>query len=316
MKKGGQYLLLVSLLLAITIYIAYYNFHYKPNQKQLTILNNKIRELKQDIAVEEESIDKAKKDIANMDLGLVNLNYFNRNGIKGEEKTAFFLKMINSQANKLGISFISITPNMSEKKKGYIKESFEIRITTDFYRLMALLYQIQNSLGLNLDRLIIRAEDDAQPSKTTTIIELHSLEMIKNSDQNVLTLEELRELHLKEETNLRDIKLNSNKKKKVDDVYASLTKLQTNLRDPFIKPENIEKIQERLKQIEKELNESRLLGIIEFEGHRHAIIGRHTVKEGDNIFNMIVQEISDDTVILGDSGLKFTYQIKKNENNP
>lgn len=313
MKRGGYYLMFASLVLAIAVSTVFYFVYYKPHQDELIRVTNKIQGLRVEIESEENSIAFTKKDIASMDLSQVNLNYFTRNGVGGEDKIAFFLKVLNEQANKLGINFLSINPDVAEKKNGYVKESFEIRIKTDFHRLTSFLYHLQNALGFNINRMSITAEEDTYPSQTTTVMKLNSLEMTEPKDQKARILEELRALNLKEEPNLRDIKLYQ--KDKAHNHQESLTMIQEKLRDPFVKPKNIRKIQERLKQLEKELKESQLLGIIDFEGQKHAIIGRHTVKKGDRIFNMDVLEITSEHVVLGMGELKFTYYLKKNENN-
>lgn len=308
MKKGGLYIFLIGLLLSLTVFLLFHFLYYSPHQKDIVRLKSKIRELERNIKTQENSNKMAKESIANMKLGIVNLNYFNHNHIADEDKIAFFLKVLNNYANNIGISFMSISPKISVEKKGYFKESFEIYIKTDFHKLLLLLDQLQNIIGVNIDRLVIKRDEIAQKQETTAIIGLNSIEMKNRDDKDPSTLEELRQMHFKRDINLHDINLGKNKN--IGDVISASFVLPKGIRDPFVKPEKIAQLQEKLIQIEKELGESKLLGIIEFEGEKHAIIGRHTVKKGDSIFDLEVEEITSDSVILGDRGLRFTYHLK------
>ena len=120
MKKIGYTILTICLTLSIIISVAFYLLSYKPNQEELMRVRHKIKALESDIQTEEANITKAKEAIARMELGLVNLNYFNRGNVPGSEKTPYFLGVINQMANTLGIRFLSIIPVSSEEKKGYV----------------------------------------------------------------------------------------------------------------------------------------------------------------------------------------------------
>jgi hypothetical protein len=309
MKKGGFSFLVISLLLVLMISLSYYFFSYKPNQDELMRARKKIRGLESEIKLQEDSIARNKDAIARMELGQVNLNYFGRSGINGEERTPFFLRELNHLANTLGIQLLSVFPVVSEKKTGYIKEAFEIRLKTDFKRLLRLLLYLQDTLGLNIDQLKMALAESDEFFEIKTLMKIHTIEMINKEHQKAEDLEDLRALHLKSEPKLQDIKLDTAQRAKSQ--LAILNILKKGPRDPFVKPIKIQQIQERLKKMETELAESQLLGIIDFEGQRHAIIGHNTVKKGDRIFNMDVLDITHDKVVLGIGEVRFTYKIKK-----
>ena len=309
MKKGGFYVLVISLLLVLMISLSYYFFSYKPNQEELMRVREKIQGLKSEIKVHEDSIVRDKDVIASMELGQANLNYFIRSGISGEEKTPFFLGELNNLANTLGIQLQSVFPIATEKKTGYIKEAFEIKLKSDFKRLLRLLLYLDDTLGLNIDQLKMELAEGEESFEIKTLMKIHSIEMINTEEQKAAHLEDLRALHLESEPKLQDIKLDTAQREK--DQLTILNILKKGPRDPFEKPIEIQQIQERLKKIETELAESQLLGIIDFEGQRHAIIGHNTVKKGDRIFNMDVLDITHDKVVLGIGEIRFTYKIKK-----
>jgi hypothetical protein len=309
MKKGGFSVLVISLILALLISLSYYFFSYKPKQEEFFRTNKKIQDLESEIKLQEDSIIRDKEAIAKMKLGQANLNYFVRNGIRGEEKIPFFLRELNKIANTLGIQLLSVFPVAPENKTAYVKEAFEIKLKTDFKRLLRLLLHLQDNLGLNIDQLKMEMTENDGVFEIICLMKINTIEMINQGDQKVEDLEGLRALHLKSEPKLQDIKPDTEQRDK--DRLAVFKILKTELRDPFEKPLKIREIQERLKQMETELAESQLLGIIDFEGQRHAIIGRNTVKKGDRIFNMDVLDITHDKVILGIGEVRFTYKIKK-----
>lgn len=309
MKKIGYTILTICLTLSIIISVAFYLISYKPNHEALTRVRHQIKTLESDIRTEEAKTARAKEAIARMELGFVNLNYFNRSNIPGSEKTPYFLSVINSMANTLGIRFLSIIPVSSEEKKGYVKEAFELSFKTDFRRLLHFLFHLQNTLGLNLDRLNIEMADQEGIPEIKAFIKLNALEMTDKDEQMVRTLEGLREFHIASEPKLMDIKLVQDRIPKTG--LAAMDMSREITRDPFIKPAKIQQIQENLKLMEMELQGSELVGIIDFSGQRHAIIGRNTVKKGDRIFNMDVLDITHDKVILGSGDIRFTYHIKK-----
>ena len=311
MKRVGYVIFIISLTLAIMISLAFFFLSYKPNQDELMRVKHKVQGLKSDIKIQEGSIERTRDAIAHMKLGSVNLNYFERTGVSGEEKTPYFLRILNNLANTLGIRFVSIVPVAAEKKNGYVKEAFEIHVRSDFDRLFHLLFQIQNTLGLNIDRLNIDLVATEPVSDIAAKIQLNSLELIEKKDRDPRNLEDLRAFHLESELKLKDIKLQ--KPAKVLPA-TTLALFREEHRDPFVKPVKIREIQERLKQAERELKASQLLGIIDFSGQRHAIIGKNTVKKGDRIFNMDVLEITHDQVILGSDEIRFTYSLKKDKN--
>lgn len=311
MKRVGYIIFITSLFLAIMISVAFFLLSYKPNQDELMRVKNKIQGLKSDIKIQEGSIAKSRDAIAHMKLGPVNLNYFKRIGVSGEEKTPYFLRILNNMGSTLGIRFVSIVPNTPEKKNGYIKEAFEIQVSSDFDRLFHLLFQIQNNLGLNIDRLNIALEASEPISEIMAKIQVNSLELTEKKDQSIRTVENLRAFHLESELKLKDIELERPTKASPG---VTLALFREEHRDPFIKPIKIQEIQERLKQLERELKGSELLGIIDFSGQRHAIIGKNTVKKGDRIFNMDVLDITHDKVILGSDEIRFTYSLKKDKN--
>ncbi|MBN2373007.1 hypothetical protein JXL19_04380 [bacterium] len=313
MKKAGYYFIFICLFLVVAICFVFYYTLYRPNQVELTRTENKINALKEEIRSNEKTIDAIRKDISGFDLSPVNINYFNRNKGKGEERSALFLKSLNDLSNKLGVRLISITPGPSKQNPDYTKDTFEVLLTSDFQRLIHLLFYLKNTIGLNMDRLNIVKEDNKGISDLTVLLLLNTLEMTEPEEQKAGNLEELRALHIESEPNLSDIK--PAKTKDPDNFLASLGVAQDNARDPFAKPEFIAQVQEKLNQIEKDLQASRLLGIIDFDGQRHAIIGNHTVKRGEKIFNMEVLEILPDAVVLGNNNLRFTYQLKENETN-
>jgi hypothetical protein len=273
------------------------------------MVRKKIQGLESEIKLHEGSIARDKDAIARMELGQANLNFFVLSGINVEEKTPFFLRELNSIANTLGIKLLSVFPVTPEKKTGYIKEAFEIRLKSDFKRLLRFLLYLQDTLGMNIDQLKMEMEENEESFEIKTLIKIHTIEMINKEDQKAKDLEDLRALHLKSEHKLQDVKLDTAQRGK--DQLAILNILKKGPRDPFEKPIEIQQIQERLKQMETELAESQLLGIIDFEGQRHAIIGHNTVKKGDRIFNMDVLDITHDKVVLGIGEVRFTYKIKK-----
>ena len=311
MKKVGYIIFVISLSLAILISLAFYFLSYRPSQDEFMRFRHKIQTLKSEIQSQEKSIAKSKDAIARMKLDLVNLNYFKHTGVSGEEKTPYFLRVLNDLSNTLGIGFLSIVPVASEKKSGYIKEAFEIRVKTDFERLFHLLFHLQHTLGLNIDLLNINLEASEPISEIRALIQLNSLEMMDKKDQDVSTLQDLRGLHLASEPNLKDIKLEDMKRVTPAE---TLDRFIQGHRDPFLKPIKIQEIQARMKQVERDLKESELLAIIDFSGQKHAIIGHNTVKKGDRIFNMDVLEITNDKVILGSGDIRFTYKLKKDKN--
>ncbi len=308
MKKGGLSVLVISLLLAIMISLSYYFFSYKPNQDELKRVRIKIQGLESEIKDQEDSIVRTRDAIARINLGKVNLNYFGQKGIAGEEKTPFFLRELNSLANTIGIKLLSIFPIAQEKKTGYIKEAFAIKLKTDFGRLLRLLIYIQDTLGLNIDQLKMELEEDDESFEIKTSMKINTIEMINIEDQKVKGLEALRALNFESEPMLQGMELDTAQRAKSR--LAILDILKKGKRDPFVKSIEIQQIQERLKKIETELAQSQLLGIIDFEGQRHAIIGRNTVKKGDRIFNMDVLDITNDKVVLGIGEVRFTYKIK------
>ena len=310
MKRVGYIIFIISLFLAIMISLAFFFLSYKPNQDELMRVKHKIQGLKSDIKIQEGSIAKTRDAIADMKLSPVNLNYFYRTGVSGEEKTPYFLRILNNLANTLGVRFVSIVPVAPEKKNGYIKEAFEIHVKSDFDRLFHLLFQIQNTLGLNIDRLSIDLEATEPISEIAAKIQLNSLELIEKKDQGPRTLVDLRAFHIESELKLKDLKPERTAKASPGSILALFREEH---RDPFVKPVKIREIQERLKQVERELKGSQLLGIIDFSGQRHAIIGKNTVKKGDRIFNMDVLEITHDQVILGSDEIRFTYSLKKDK---
>ncbi|MGA1841350.1 MAG: hypothetical protein ACMUIU_12055 [bacterium] len=309
MKKGGFSVLVISLILALIISLSYYFFSYKPKQDEFLRVSKKIQDLESEIKIQGDSIVRDKEAIAQMELGRANLNYFVRNRISGEEKTPFFLRELNKIANTLGIQLISVFPVAPEDKTGYIKEAFEIKLKTDFKRLLRLLLHLQDNLGLNIDQLKMEMIENDATFEIICLMKINTIEMINKEDQKAEDLEGLRALHLKSEPGLQDIKLDTAQRDK--DRLAASNILKKEFRDPFEKPPKIREIQEKLKQMETELAESQLLGIIDFEGQRHAIIGRNTVKKGDRIFNMDVLDITHDKVVLGIGEVRFTYKIKK-----
>ncbi|MGA1863545.1 MAG: hypothetical protein ACMUHX_00625 [bacterium] len=308
MKKGGFSVLVISLILALIISTAYYFFSYKPKQDEFFRVNKKIQDLESELRLQENSIVRDKEAIAQMKLGQTNLNYFMRNGVTGEEKIPFFLRELNKIANTLGIQLISVFPVAPENKTGYIKEAFEIKLKTDFKRLLRLLLYLQDNLGLNIDQLKMEMTENDGAFEIICLMKINTIDMINKEDQKVENLEGLRALHIKSEPKLQDIKLDPEQNHKNRLAVSNIFKKE--FRDPFEKPLKILEIQEKLKQMETELAESQLLGIIDFEGQKHAIIGRNTVKKGDRIFNMDVLDITHDKVVLGIREIRFTYKIK------
>jgi hypothetical protein len=309
MKKGGYQSLIISICIVLMICLAFYFYSYKPTQDKLMMVRKRIRGLESEIKTHEDSIAASKDVIARMKLGLINLNFFIRSGVTNEEKTPFFLRELNNFANTLGIRFLSIVPVASEKKTGYIKKAFEVSLKTDFERLLRLLLHLRSNLGLNIDSLNIELADSEGSFQITALMKINTLEMIDKEDQKVKNLEDLRISHLESEPKLKDIKLEKTQRTKIALQKPAIIKKSQ--RDPFKKPLKIQQIQERLKKMEREVAESKLHGIIDFEGQKHAIIGRNTVKKGDRIFNMDVLDITRDKVILGLGEVRFTYKIKK-----
>ena len=308
MKKGGFSVPVISLLLALILSLSYYFFSYKPNQEQLMRVKKKIQALESEIKAQEDSIISSKDAIARMKLGNAKLNYFVRKGIEGDEETPFFLRELNKLANTLGIQLLSIFPVGPEKKTGYIKEAFEIRLKTDFKRLLSLMLYLQDTQGLNIDQLKMEVAQGDESLEINVSMKINTIEMINKEEQKAEDLEALRALNLESEPMLQDIELDTAQRTKSQ--AAILDILKRGNRDPFLKPIEIQKIQERLKKIETELATSQLLGIIDFEGQKHAIIGSNTVKKGDRIFNMDVLDITNKKVVLGIGEVRFTYKIK------
>lgn len=306
MKKGG-YIIFFSIFLSLIICIAFYFTFHIPNRNELNYVSNKINNLETEINNLEGTIGKQKKEIRDLDLCGVNLNYFQYNLVQRKDKIAFFLKIINEHANKLGIQVISIIPRVPEQKKGYLKETYEINLKAEFQRLMAFINELQNTLGLNIDSLNITADQDMHQPEISILI--NTLEINDPKTKNIKTLEEFRSFDFKHDPALKDSKIALREDTACKTAYLKYK----NIKNPFEKPLKIKKIQEKLEGIKKELQESELLGIINFEGERHAIIGRHTVKKGDRIFNMMVDEITSDEVVLSYNEFQFTYKMEKKD---
>jgi len=263
------------------------------------------------LATQEAAIAKARDAIATMDLDRINLNYFNRHGVSGSEKTPFFLKSLNDLANSLGIRFLSISPGVSEQKSGYVKEVFEVQIRTDFERLAHFLRYLSFKLGINVDRLVIESKEEDKGTGIDALMNINSIEMSGKDDQQTMTLEALRRHHIQSEPRMKEIKLKGPSSPADGEEYPGI--VRSHPRDPFTKPARIQEAQEWLQQVEQEISDSRLLGIIDFGGQRHAIIGKNTVKKGDRLFNLTVLDITHDKVILGSGDIRFTYTLKKDD---
>lgn len=310
MKRIDQIFIAACIAILALISSAFYLFSYRPNHEELQRTRNRIKALQSEITTQEAAITKARDAIATMDLDRINLNYFNRHAISGSEKTPFFLKSLNDLANSLGIRFLSISPGSSEQKSGYVKEVFEIQIRTDFERLAHFLQHLSFKLGINVDRLVIESKEKEEGHEIEALMNISSLEMSDKGDQEAMTLQALRRHHIQSEPRMKEIKL---KEPSSYEEGAPAGIVRPYPRDLFTKPARIQEAQERLQQAERELSEIKLLGIIDFGGQRHAIIGRNTVKKGDRLFNLSVLDITHDKVILGSGDIKFTYTLKKDD---
>jgi len=311
MKKIDQIIIVACIAILAVISTVFYLVSYRPNQEELLRTRNKVKGLESELTAQEAAIVKARDAIAAMDLDRINLNYFNRHRVSGSEKTPFFLKSLNDLANSLGIRFLSISPGISEQKSGYVKEVFEVQIRTDFERLAQFLRLLSFDLGINVDRLVIESKEEDKGPGIEALMNINSLEMSGKDDQETTTLEALRRHHIKNEPRMKEIKLKEPSSPADRGAYSGRVRHDT--RDPFTKPARIQEAQEWLQQVERELNESTLLGIIDFGGQRHAIIGKNTVKKGDRLFNLTVLDITHDKVILGSGDIKFTYTLKKDD---
>lgn len=310
MKRIDQIVIAACLAILALLCTAFYLFSYKPNKEEILRTRSRIKAVQTDIATQETTITKAREAIAVMDLDRINLNYFNRHAVSASEKTPFFLKSLNDLANSLGIRFLSISPGNSEQKSGYVKEVFEIQIRTDFERLAQFLWHLSYKLGINVDRLVVESKEDKEGQEIEALMNINSLEMADMADQEVVTLRALRRNHITNEQRMKEIKL---QEASTSEEGPPLKIARSYPRDPFTKPARIQEAQERLQQTERELSQSKLLGIIDFGGQRHAIIGNNTVKKGDRLFNLSVLDITHDKVILGSGDIRFTYTLKKDD---
>ncbi|MGA1869250.1 MAG: type 4a pilus biogenesis protein PilO [bacterium] len=302
MKKKAVFIIILILMSGF-ISLYYYLFFHSPQKRQLVTIEQEIKKLEYDLKKYEDSIAYLKKEIAELPLEHVNLNYFNRQKLKEADRAPFFLQLINNLANSLGLKLLEISPGKSENKEHYIKTSFDMMLQGDYFKLMRFIWKIENDHKLNIDTLIISEAEIKYNNlaPVNALLRINSIDMIKFEETEIKTLDELRQHYASDHYISFDTEENNNKGP--GRIY----------RNPFLEPSEARYAKEQQRRLEERLKELSVLGIMDFKGKKRALIGNQLFKEGDLLFDQIqVLKIKEDTVILGIHSDEYTLHIEKN----
>ena len=298
MKKHIILSILILISIGITCFYFFY-FQYSPNNQKLIFLEKEINKIEFEIKHHEMNIQDLKKEISKMPLSKINLNYFNRQEIDNEEQVPYFLQLINRMTNNLSIKLLSVSPRSFEDKGDYIKNNFEIKLKGDYRKLVRFIYQIEYNLKFNLDSVSLSYLENTAFHELNSVeasLKINSLEMKNPKEREVGTLFELREQYI-----------SSSKE-------AVIKRPKKIARNPFIKPIKAKYARADQEKIDTTLKNLSIVGIMDFENKKRALINNKFVKEGDLLENqIIVLKINEATVTLGFQNKEYTLYM---ENNP
>ena len=185
-----------------------------------------------------------------------------------------------------------------EKKENYVKTGFEIKLKGNYRRIMRFIYQIENDLKLNIDSLRLCRLKDADFHKMDRVeacLGINSIEMKDAKEREASTLFDLREQYLSSGSR------------------GAAPMPKKIARNPFKEPkeaQRAEALQEKMHNVLKNLS---IVGIMDFNNNKRALINNKFVKEGDLLENQIVVlKINKETVTLGFRNREYTLRMERN----
>ncbi|MEW5803984.1 MAG: type 4a pilus biogenesis protein PilO [bacterium] len=317
----------------------FFYFLYMPNRKILDQNSDQITELEQKIHIETAVTTSLKKKLASLDIENASLNYFNRLDLEEPDRIPCLLKNLTQEANALGIKFLSVDPQVPEKKDLYRKYVFKVNVRASFQQMLYFLDCIENKLKLNIDRFSMSRADlfDAARVHTdlpsdisdlvTASIYINSLELEDSQLKDFQSLAQVKAFYL--DPNMMD--MSAIPSPQFEDAEQEALIAQAVHNDPFhperLLPSYARRSPDKLlsdKQyllVKKDDKELVVNAIIDFQEERIAILGQDLVKNGDVLENtqvgernvdMKVLNIGENTVTLGDGQEKYVLKLPNN----
>jgi len=298
----------------------FYLFHI-PNRKLIYKNTNNIKKIQQKIRLTSSKVTNLQEEITSFDSPHIHLNYFNRLNLSEPKRIPHLLKGLTTEANALGIKFISVDPKSFEKNKFYQKHRFMVGIlATQFSQMLQFLNRIENKLKLNIDELTIQQDED-NSNQLHAKMSLNTLEMMDNRLKKFYSIAQVKNFYL--DPNWQN-KITETHDSRFTEFKKKLVATQTIKRNPFDRNTIMSSLllkAEKFLPVKKNGAELVLSAIMDFQGERIAILGNDQLKKGGILKNaqvgnryidMKVLKIEENSITLGNGQNKYVFKLPDN----
>lgn len=314
-------ILIITLGGCLLICSLFFYLFYIPNRKLIDKNIADMKEVQQKIRIKSSQVTKLQNEIMSFDSPHIYLNYFNRFHLSESERIPHFLKELTTEANALGIKFISVDPQPYKKNTYYQKYVFKVEVQVAQYsQMLRFFHCIENKLKLNIDEMSLQ-QDAESSNQLHAKISLNTLETHDSFLKNFYTITQIKEFYQNPNWPNKRIEAPNSRVNESEEKFLMAQAIKRNpfdrnlmLSSQLLKPD-------KALPVKKNNAELILSAIMDFQGERIAIIGNNPVKKGETLkniqvgnryINMKVLKIEENSITLGDGQNKYIFKLPDN----